>query len=290
VDGHAAATTAAPSRFATDTAVTRVGAGRYLGVVDPGWAVIDGAAPNGGYLLALAARAMREPLPHHPDPVTVTAHFLAPAVPGELLVDVEVVRTGRRHATVAATVTQGDREVARLLGTFGDLSAADGPTRVDRPRLSLPPLDDCAPVTDQAEAAVRAGEGGVTAPPILLRFDHRMPAELMGWTRGAPTGRGEVGGYVRWRDGTPIDTLGLLVVADCYPPAVFNAGIGAIGWVPTIELTVQVRKRPAPGFLATRFTTEAVTAGYLEEDGEVWDADGDLVVLSRQLALAARAG
>jgi acyl-CoA thioesterase len=280
--------TAAPSRFATDTAVEPLGDGRYRGVVDPGWAVIDGAAPNGGYLLALAARAMRGPLPH-PDPVTVTAHFLAPAVAGEVLVDVEVVRTGRRHATVAAIVTQRDREVARLLGTFGDLSAADGPTRVDRRPPALPPLDDCAPVTDQAEAAARAGgPTPVPAPPILLRFDHRMPPEMMGWTHGAPTGRGEVGGYVRWRDGAPMDPLGLLVVADCYPPAVFNAGIGNVGWVPTIELTVQVRKRPAPGFLATRFTTEAVTAGYLEEDGEVWDADGDLVVLSRQLALAAR--
>jgi hypothetical protein len=45
----------------------------------------------------------------------------------------------------------------------------------------------------------------VPAPPILLRFDHRMPPELMGWTRGAPTGRGEIGGYVRWRDHTPMD-------------------------------------------------------------------------------------
>jgi hypothetical protein len=69
---------------------------------------------------------------------------------------------------------------------------------------------------------------------------------------------------------------------------VFDAGLGDIGWVPTIELTVQVRKRPAPGYLTGWFHTEAVTAGYLEEDGEVWDADGDLVVLSRQLALAAR--
>jgi hypothetical protein len=69
---------------------------------------------------------------------------------------------------------------------------------------------------------------------------------------------------------------------------VFNTGDSTLGWVPTIELTVQVRKRPAPGYLATRFVTEAVTRGYLEEDGEVWDADGELVVLSRQLALVAR--
>ena len=41
-------------------------------------------------------------------------------------------------------------------------------------------------------------------------------------------------------------------------------------------------------YLATWFTTEAVTDGDLEEDGEVRDADRDLVVLSRQLALVAR--
>jgi hypothetical protein len=51
---------------------------------------------------------------------------------------------------------------------------------------------------------------------------------------------------------------------------------------------VQIRKRPTPGDLRAWFTTTAVTNGYLEEDGEVWDARGDLVVLSRQLALAAR--
>jgi hypothetical protein len=69
-----------------------------------------------------------------------------------------------------------------------------------------------------------------------------------------------------------------------------TADVGGVGRVPTIELTVQVRRRPAPGFLSAWFTTEAITAGYLEEDGAVWDAAGDLVVLSRQLALAARAG
>jgi acyl-CoA thioesterase len=275
----------ADSRFARDTAVERVDEARYRGEVDPGWAVLDGAAPNGGYLLALAARAMRDPLPH-PDPVTLTAHFLAPPEAGPVDVDVEVVRSGRRHSTVAARLHQDDREMVRLLGAFGDLTRAEGITRVDRRPPDLPPVDACDRATEQT--VERAAARGKNPPPILLRFDHRTPPGIMGWAEGRPTGRGEMGGWIRWADDAEMDTLGLLAVSDAYPPAVFNSGEGGYGWVPTIELTVQVRKRPAPGWLATRFTTEAVTAGYLEEDGEVWDADGDLVVLSRQLALAAR--
>jgi acyl-CoA thioesterase len=274
------------SRFERDTEVERVGPGSFRGRVDAGWAVIEGAAPNGGYLMALAARAMRADLPAHPDPVTMTAHFLAPPDPGEVRVDVEVVRTGRRTSTVAARLLQGERERVRLLGAFADLGAADGPTRVDRRPPLLPPVERCVDATRQG--LERAAAGGFPAPPILTRFDHRWPPELAGWSAGEPAGRGEMGGYIRWADDGPMDTLGLLVIADCYPPAVFNTGESPLGWVPTIELTVQVRSRPAQGFLATRFTTEAITAGYLEEDGEVWDPAGDLVVLSRQLALVAR--
>ena len=272
------------SRFERDTAVERVGDGRYRGVVDPGWAVIDGAAPNGGYLLAMAARAMRDPLPH-PDPVTITAHFLAPPDPGPVDIGIEVVRTGRRHSTVAARLRQRGREMVRLLGAFGDLAGAEGPTRVDRTPPALPPLEDCERATD--ETIERAREHDAAPPPIFLRFDHRTPPGMMGWAHGRPTGRGEMGGWVRWADDAAMDTLGLLVVSDAYPPAVFNAG-GATGWVPTIELTVQVRARPSPGWLRTAFSTTAMTGGYLEEDGEVWDAAGGLVVLSRQLALAGR--
>ncbi|MEX1178373.1 MAG: thioesterase family protein [Nitriliruptor sp.] len=275
-----------PSRFERDTAVERIADGRYGGHIDPGWAVIDGAAPNGGYLMALAARAMRDPVPAHPDPVTLTAHYLAPPTVGEVEIDVTVLRSGRRHSTIEATLSQAGQAKVRLLGAFGDLATAAGPTRVDRRPPELPPVEACVDFT--AESERRAASGGFAPPPIAVRFDHRMPASVLGWTQGAPSGRGHVGGHLRWRDEAPMDTLGLLVVADCYPPAVFDSGIGEVAWVPTIELTVQVRARPAPGYLTAWFRTEAVTTGYLEEDGEVWDVDGELVVLSRQLALAAR--
>ena len=60
--------------------------------------------------------------------------------------------------------------------------------------------------------------------------------------------------------------------------------MGLTGWVPTVELTVHVRCRPAPGPLRVSITTRNLAGGFLEEDAEVWDSAGRLVAQSRQLA------
>jgi hypothetical protein len=57
-----------------------------------------------------------------------------------------------------------------------------------------------------------------------------------------------------------------------------------VGWVPTLELTVQVRAHPAPGPLQVRLCSRHLSAGVLEEDGEYWDSAGRLVAISRQTA------
>ncbi len=54
------------------------------------------------------------------------------------------------------------------------------------------------------------------------------------------------------------------------------------------ELAVQVRNPKPTGWLACSFATRFVTDGMFEEDGEIWDEEGNLVALSRQLALVAR--
>jgi acyl-CoA thioesterase len=79
----------------------------------------------------------------------------------------------------------------------------------------------------------------------------------------------------------------VLLVADAFPPAVFNANL-PLAWTPTVEMTTHVRSAPQTEWLRCRFTTRFVTGGFFEEDGEVWDADGRLVALSRQLALVPR--
>jgi hypothetical protein len=270
-----------PGRFSRDTAVSLVGDGLYAATVDPGWSVIDGQAPNGGYMMAIGARAMAD-AGGKPDPLSVTAHYLAPAGSGPVEVRTQVVRAGGRHSTVSASIVQAGRPMLHLLGVFTDLAGATGPTVERRPGPPLPPRSECTP------AHWPAPGDPDQRPPIFRRFEHCLAPEVMGWADGRPTGDGAVGGYLRWADGEPMDVFGLLVVADCYPPAVFNVDGLTVGWAPTIELTVQIRKRPAPGWLSGWFTTESVTGGYLEEDGQVRDATGELVALSRQLALVPR--
>lgn len=165
-----------------------------------------------------------------------------------------------------------------LLGSYAELDGPDitGPERVDAAPPDLPPPEECV--------AMEPTE--TWPPPFMGRVDLRLhPDDAL--LEGRPSGHPRVRGWFRLPDGEPVDTLGLLVAVDAFPPTVFNANL-PISWTPTLELTAHVRARPQPGWLRCAFTTRFITGGFLEEDGEVWDASGRLVAQSRQLALLGR--
>lgn len=257
-----------------DTRVQRIGPGLWRGEVSDRWSI--GAYPNGGYLLMIALAAVREELPH-PDPFTITAHYLTPTQHGPVDVEVEVIRSGRAHSTAMARMLQDGRERVRILANYGDHTSSQGPTRVLAEPPPMPPPDECV----TAPRRQRPMPNGLVAH-IRERLDWRVAPGTAGWMRGQPTGRGEIGGWLRLADGRPIDSQALPLIADAMPPAVFDVAVG--GWVPTLELTVHVRARPAPGWMRCWFRTRFLVDGYLEEDGEVWDEEGRLVAQSRQLA------
>ncbi|NUS63081.1 MAG: thioesterase family protein, partial [Saccharothrix sp.] len=89
---------------------------------------------------------------------------------------------------------------------------------------------------------------------------------------------------IRFADGRPADTASLATLVDTAAPAVLEVGVADSA---TVELTVHVRARPAPGWLAARVATRHLAGGYYEEDLELWDATGRLVAQSRQLAVSA---
>lgn len=257
--------------FDEDTAVTAVAPGTYSGEISPRWNV--GFNPNGGYLMALALQAATDALPH-PHPFTTTAHYLRASRPGPVLLDVEVVRTGRSHATAQVRMIQDDAEVMRLLTTFGDLASLDGPTAVSAQPPELPPVEECL------TGRPRLPSGDTV--PIAERFETAVHPDTLGWIHGKPTGTARIAAWMRLVDGREPDPLMLTMVVDALPPPVFD--LGAVGWVPTIELTAHVRAMPATGWLRMVATTRVLQGGYHEEDAEVWDSAGVLVAQSRQLA------
>lgn len=259
--------------LASATAIDRLDDTTWSAEVAPGWDILGSA--DGGYLMAIAARVGAEAT-GRPDPVTITCHYLAPAGPGPVVVDARVLRAGRRFSTVHATMSSGGTSLLTVLGTYADLErpADTLAERVDALPPDLPPPEECV--------ALEPTE--TFPPPFVGKVDLRLhPGHLIGSSAGRP----RVSGWFRLRDDEPADVIALLVAVDAFPPTVFFADL-PLAWVPTLEMTAHVRARPAPGWLRCSFGTRFITGGFLEEDGEVWDATGRLVAQSRQLALTPR--
>jgi acyl-CoA thioesterase len=258
------------SDFDDDIRLEPAGERAWTGLVTARWNI--GANPNGGYLLALAFTGLQHALPAYPDPLSISVHYLKPGLPDRpCRVEVEVLSTGRTLGTARATLLQDGTPRLAVLASLGDLATDDEPALTVVPP-AMPAPRDCTPRSP--------AEQGL-AMPILDRVEVRLHPDQV---RAAGAGRAQVSGWIRFRDDREPDTLASLLFADAFPPAVFGL-VSAVGWVPTVALTVQVRRRPAPGWILGRFDTVDMLGGRLLEDGMLWDAQGRLVVQSRQLAL-----
>ncbi|MEU8485576.1 thioesterase family protein [Streptomyces sp. NBC_01445] len=267
------------SEFDRDTAVTRREPGVYDIDLSAGWTIIS--AVNGGYLLAVLGRALGDALPHS-DPFTISAHYLTASRPGPAVIRTDVVRTGRTLSTGQASLFQYDDEGAeveriRVLASYGDLDALPDDVRTTAKPPHFPPVEQCFGAQDGPTPI--KGSSAITER-LALKLD---PATL-GWAIGSPSGKGEMRAWFGLADGRDADPLSLLLAVDALPPTAFEMGL--TGWVPTVELTVHVRCRPAPGPLRVSITTRNLAGGFLEEDAEVWDSEDRLVAQSRQLARA----
>lgn len=255
------------SQFERDTAVEKIADNVYRGEIVEGWRV--GEVPNGGYVLAIAGRALRDALPHR-DPLSVNAFYLAPTVLGQIECRVEVLRVGGSTSFAEVGMYQSNELKVKVTAAYTDIDRLRGESwsAVSPPQVKG--WDDCEP-----------------SPQKGIEFRQRAELRLVSgsevFTEKRPDGSGVFDAWVQHRDGTPADVIALLMFADALPPPVFTV-VGPVGWVPTVELTVQVRAHPAPGPLQARVSSRFLTAGVVEEDGEYWDSTGQLVAISRQTA------
>jgi len=248
--------------------------GHYSVELDPSWTILT--MPNGGYLLAVLARAAAAHLGStgspHAWPVAATALYAAAPSCGPATVEATILRAGRSATQVRASLHQDGEEQVAGTFTFKALPASPA-TYESLPPVELPPVEDCLRLPGIGPSGQRTG--------ILEVTDERLDPACCAWTRGE-RGPADLRGWVRLEDDEAIDPFTLLYVVDCFPPATFN--LGSIGWVPTLQLTAYVRAIPAPGWLRVRQFVQEIGGGLVDEVCQVWDSTGRLVAHGTQLA------
>ena len=185
------------AEFDRAVAVTSLAPSTYDAVLDAGWQI--GSGVNGGLLLAVVGNALRAAFADsgHPDPVSVTAHYLSASRPGPATVRTRLLREGRSMSTGAASLVQTEegREVERLtvLATYADLAALPADVRTTAVPPDLPPPEQCLSVADAPPTSLQHAA-------FLDRVDLRLDPACVGFAVGKPSGRGLIQGWLRLAD------------------------------------------------------------------------------------------
>ena len=255
-------------QFDKDIELTPGEADQFVGIITPNWSI--NKVPNGGYLMAIVANAMLQASQVKSTPI-VTANFLSRCEPGEATIDIERMSHSRQFERFEARLQQNGQEKIRAFGTFADEKNECILDRYQATLLDVAELSQCIPIPEMP---------GFT---IFNHLDIRLDPACTGWFEGKLSDRSEMKGWIRFKDGRSYDVPSILLVADSFPPAVLSSQ-GMVAWVPTLEYSVSFRNQPATEWLKCIFRTRYITCGLLEEDGEIWDQDDNLIAISRQIA------
>lgn len=260
------------SLLSDETTVERLESGRFRGMVTGSWSVAGN--PNGGYLMALMTRAVLTMSDRSATPI-VTANFLSRTAPGPVEIFVEEITRSGQFQRFQVKLVQEGKERVRAFATFAADKSDVPPPRYEAEPTPLAARGDCVPVP------------AVPTYTLFENVEHLLDPSSAGWLHGKLVDRSEIKGWLRLRDAAAHDLGSLLLMADAMPPAIFVSQ-GMVAWVPTIELSVNVRQLPVSPWLNCALRTRFVTAGMLEADGEIWDEAGNLIAISRQIAQVRR--
>jgi hypothetical protein len=240
----------------------------FCGQITDNWS-INGIA-DGGYLMAILAKAMMQHSEMKSTPI-ITANFLNRCEPGDAEILIEKMSASRQFNRFQGSLRQKGKEKIRAFGTFSDENKECLLESCEASCPEIAELEKCLPVPE------------IPNYSLFGQLDVRLDPACTGWLSGKLSAKSESKGYIKFKENRTFDVPSILLIADSFPPAVLSSQ-GMVAWVPTIELSVNIRKIPTTEWLKCSFRTRFITCGLLEEDGEIWDQKDELIAISRQIA------
>ena len=256
--------------FATATTWTALGEGRYAGQIAPRW--FQGRGAYGGVLGgALLRSMMRELGAPERSPRSFTVHFCAPVAEAESLITVRIERAGRQVSHLSARLEQGGQVACLASATFA-VSRDTSLVFNHAQRPEAPPPQELTAIPNEF------------LPAFGAHFEYR-------WFRGLPfsgAAEADMGGWLRPRQGEPLDAPLLVGLLDAFPSAAF-ARLEGFAQGATMDYTAHFYA-PLPltlspdTFLLRTSHSRHAAQGYADDLAELWTSEGQLLGQLRQMA------
>ncbi len=261
------------ANFEQDTRVVHIETGWHT-ALSPDWQVVG---PQGGYVAAIALRAMAGLVEPGFVPAALTAQYLTPATSGPAEVQPTLLRQGRRAAFTSATVRQNGRIELGASASF--FRAEEGPARLALTPPVLPPPEQCVSMVTPAPPGQRF--------PFHENYHLLLPQELSKEANGDED-------FIfwasyrdhSWGDDPVVHAASLIPLLDM---AVFPAAYRAIPAFPgavTLDLTAHWHNiLPTASWVILRGRCIHASNGMLNGWAEAWTADGILLATAAQQAV-----
>jgi acyl-CoA thioesterase len=264
---------AAVHPFDLDTEVKDLGDGRFAAEMSERWWV--GQGPNGGYVAAVMLRAIQRAAAVERAPRSLTVQFPRAPAAGPVEIAVKVEREGGTVTFLSARLEQGGELQATALAVLADDLDASGFAELRMPAVESP-QELYSPDPEQVPEM----------PTMFQNYSMRPVLGEAAFSGGPP----HSGVWMRSRDPRLLDAPLAAAILDAWFPAPF-IGLERPVPAPTLDYPVHVRTplpepsaSPEDPYLAV-FRSGLARHVFVEEDGELWSRDGNLLAHSRQLAL-----
>ena len=250
-------------RAATMLAADSARPNRFHANISEDWTIVH---VFGGVLMYTALRAMSEVLTRDGfSLMSATALFLAPVPPGPLTIDVDVLRSGRRAAQLAADLVLpgNDTKALRVHAVFGAYHDID---------FGFQDVE-CPVVPSPNEVNVRRH-----SPLVHFNFDDRTewrPVSGVGDLEGS-----RVLSWERLHVGGP-DLMSLALHSDVLGLAVEQRGPYT---VLSLEIGIRFIHAPTTPWVLQEIYAWHVGDGYATGPARLWDEDGRLCAIVTQTA------
>lgn len=229
----------------------------------------QGRTTYGGLSAALCVEAAQRAFPDAPPLRSGQFAFVGPAA-GELSIEVKALRQGKSTLFVAVDLLGEQGVATHGVLTFGAARTSEV-SHIDAPRPAVAAPDQCEPFFPSDPNR---------APHFSSQFEVRMAGGTRPLTGEAP----EYLLWIRHRDPAANTLSALIALADTPPPPAMSL-FPRFGPISTMTWSLDVVGLPPEGdagWRLLRSRAETIGDGYSTQTMDLWDANGQPLILARQ--------